>query len=121
MSTTIPGALKKNGTLHLRNCAAFYSVRPHTLRVWQRADAPLLDPDAMVIWKENRNRARLQKIGSKNTRHKDKRVEIVRLYVAERLGLRAISRYFGGRPSTAGVRAILLAASVYKGEDAMTE
>jgi hypothetical protein len=114
-------AFKKNGTLHLRNCATFYGVRPHTLRVWYRSGAPVLKPDDMVAWKAERNRARLKKIGEKNNRYGSKQAEIIRLYVQERLGLRAISAYFGRRPSTAGVRNILDAAGVYRHGEAMTQ
>lgn len=122
MMVVLPAAaFKKNGSLHLRNCAAFYCVQPHTLRVWHRSGAPIYEPDTMVAWKEERNRSRLRKIGASNNRHATKHAEIVRLYVKERLGLRAISRYFSGRPSTAGVRNILIESGVYRQGEAMTE
>jgi hypothetical protein len=114
-------AFKKNGTLHLRNCAAFYMVQPHTLRVWQQSGAPIFEPDAMPSWTRERNRVRLLKIGARNNRHGGKQAEIVRLYVEQRLGLRAISRYFSGRPTTAGVRNILIESNVYRHDEAMTE
>src|SRR5439155_1157777 len=63
--------------------------------------------------------ARMKKIASAHLRHADKEGEIVRLYTIERMGLRAIARYFSGRPSIAGVRNILVRDGVYRSEDAL--
>lgn len=48
----------------------------------------------------------------------DKQAEIVRLYVAEKLGSKAISRYFNGRPSRMVIKKILINHGVYRGEEA---
>jgi len=73
----------------------------------------------MVQWLRDRDNTRLKKIASAHLRHTDKEGEIVRLYTTERMGLRAIARYFSGRPSTAGVRKILVREGVYGSEDAL--
>ncbi|HMG04951.1 MAG TPA: hypothetical protein VK581_05785 [Chthoniobacterales bacterium] len=122
VALTLPApAFKKDGTLHLRNCAAFYGVQPQTLRTWYRGGAPIYEPLKMSDWKQERNRRRLEKIGAKNNRYGSKRMEIERLYVQERLGLRAISRYFSGRPSIGGVRSILVGAGVYRYGERLTD
>jgi len=112
---------KKNGSLHFRKCAQFYGVQPGTIRVWSRCGAPLLHPERMTVWRNERDRGRWAKIGRKNNHYADKTPEILRLYVSEKLGLRAIARYFSGRPSTAGIRKILIAAGVYRGNRAFDE
>jgi hypothetical protein len=71
----------------------------------------------MVQWLQDRDDARLKKIAAANLRHTDKEQEIVRLYRRERMGLRAIARYFNGRPSIAGVHKILVRAGVYRSAD----
>lgn len=48
----------------------------------------------------------------------DKQAEIVRLYVAEKLGAKAISRYFNGRPSRMVIKKILIKHGVYRGAEA---
>ena len=116
-----PTVFKKNGTLHLKRCAQFYGVRPGTIRVWSRCGAPLLEPDRMGLWRNERNRVRFQKIGRKNNRHADKQDEIVRLYLHEKLGLRAIARYFSGRPTITGIRNILIGRGVYRGSEVIDE
>ena len=73
----------------------------------------------MPQWLRDRDDARLKKIASAHLRHADKEGEIVRLYTIERMGLRAIARYFSGRPSIAGVRNILVRDGVYRSEDAL--
>jgi hypothetical protein len=75
----------------------------------------------MILWRNERNRVRFEKIGNKNNRHADKEEEIVRLYVCEKLGLRAITRYFSGHPTTTGVRNILIARGVYRSNEVLDE
>jgi hypothetical protein len=116
-----PSNFKKNGTLHFRKCAQFYGVQPGTIRVWSRCGAPLLHPERMTAWRNERDRGRWEKIGRKNNHYADKTPQILRLYVSEKLGLRAIARYFSGRPSTAGIRKILIAAGVYGGNRSFDE
>jgi hypothetical protein len=89
--------------------------------VWSRCGAPLLHPERMTAWRTERDRGRWEKIGRKNNHYADKTPEILRLYVSEKLGLRAIARYFSGRPSTAGIRKILIAAGVYGGNRSFDE
>lgn len=48
----------------------------------------------------------------------DKQTEIVRLYVTQKLGTKAISRYFNGRPSRMVIKKILIKHGVYRGEEA---
>ena len=62
---------------------------------------------------------RLKKISVANSRYVNKEEEIVRLYKNEHMGLRAISRYFSGRPTIVGIRTILIRRGVYRGEDAV--
>ena len=112
--------LKKNGTIHWTKCALHYSVsRAATAREWYRCGAPVLEPGKMPQWLRDRDDTRLKKISAAHFRYVDKEQEIVRLYTGERMGLRAISRYFNGRPSIAGVRKILIRHSAYRPEDAL--
>ena len=48
----------------------------------------------------------------------DKQAEIVRLHVTDKLGAKAISRYFSGRPSRSVIKKILIRHGVYRGEEA---
>ena len=48
----------------------------------------------------------------------EKEAEIVRLYTDEKLGAKAISRYFNGRPCRSTIIKILLKHGVYRGEEA---
>jgi hypothetical protein len=73
----------------------------------------------MVQWLRERDDARLKKIAAAHSRCIDKEPEIIRLYTTQRMGLRAIARYFSGRPSIAGVREILVKHGVYRSEDVM--
>jgi hypothetical protein len=112
--------LKKNGTIHWKKCAFHYGASSAaTAREWYRCGAPILSPENMPQWLRTRDDARLKKISVANCRYVDKEEEIVRLYRLEHLGLRAISRYFSGRPTTPGIRAILIRRGVYRGEDAV--
>ncbi len=112
--------LKKNGTIHWQKCALHYSAsRAATAREWYRCGAPILQPSKMSQWLQDRDDARLKKIAAANLRHIDKQQEIVRLYTRERMGLRAIARYFNGRPSIAGVHKILVRAGVYRSADTL--
>ena len=112
--------LKKNGTIHWQKCALHYGAsRAATAREWYRCGAPILQPTEMIQWLRDRDDARLKKIASAHLRHADKEKEIVRLYTIERMGLRAIARYFSGRPSIAGVRKILVRQGVYCPEDVL--
>lgn len=52
------------------------------------------------------------------TPNPEKQAEIVRLHVAEKLGAKAISRYFNGRPCRSTIIKILLKHDVYRGEEA---
>ncbi|MBV9128001.1 MAG: hypothetical protein JO117_07950 [Verrucomicrobia bacterium] len=109
--------LKKNGAVHWRKCAEFYGVKQgKTAKEWDRCGAPLFDPVEMKLWLENRQREWLRKISDKSGHYADKEDEIVRLYKSERMGLRAISHYFSGRPTMPGVRLILIRRGVYRGE-----
>jgi hypothetical protein len=47
-----------------------------------------------------------------------KRLEILRLYTAEKLGAKAISSYFNGRPCRTTIKYLLIDAGVYRGEAA---
>ena len=110
--------LKKNGTIHWVKCARFYGVaRAQTAKEWYRLGAPILDEAQMRIWLTNMRAERLRKIADKNRHYPDKEAEMVRLYVEERMGLRAISRYFSGRPSTPVIREILIRRDVYRGAE----
>jgi hypothetical protein len=112
--------LKKNGTIHWQKCALHYGAsRAATAREWYRCGAPILQPSEMVQWLRDRDDARLKKIAAANLRHTDKEQEIVRLYTRERMGLRAIARYFNGRPSISGVLKILVRAGVYRSADTL--
>jgi len=112
--------LKKNGTVHWQKCAIHYGAsRAATAREWYRCGAPILQPSRMAEWLQERDDARLKKIGAANLKHADKQAEIVRLYTCERMGLRAIARYFNGRPSISGVHKILLRAGVFRSVDAL--
>jgi len=112
--------LKKNGIIHWQKCALHYGAsRAATAREWYRCGAPILQPSEMTQWLRDRDDARLKKIASAHLRHADKEGEIVRLYTTQRMGLRAIARYFSGRPSVAGVRKILVREGVYRSEDAL--
>jgi hypothetical protein len=46
-----------------------------------------------------------------------RRAEIIRLYTAEKLGLKAIRRYIGGNVTCDNVRTILIGAGVYQGNE----
>jgi hypothetical protein len=112
--------LKKNGTVHWQKCALHYGAsRAATAREWYRCGAPILQPSTMAQWLQERDDARLKKIAAANLKHADKQQEIVRLYTRERMGLRAIARYFNGRPSISGVQKILVRAGVYRSIDAI--
>lgn len=112
--------LKKNGTIHWTKCALHYGVsRAATPREWYRCGAPILEPGKMPQWLRDRDDTRLKKISAAHLRYTDKEREIVRLYTTERMGLRAIARYFGGRPSIAGVRKILVRQRIYCSEDVL--
>jgi len=112
--------LKKNGTIHWQRCALHYGAsRAATAREWYRCGAPILYPSKMAQWLQDRDDARLKKIAAANLKHTDKQQEIVRLYTRERMGLRAIARYFNGRPSIAGVHKILVRAGVYRSADTL--
>ena len=52
------------------------------------------------------------------TPSKKKEAEIVRLYTNEKLGAKAISSYFNGRPCRSTIIKILLKHGVYRGEEA---
>jgi len=120
-TSSLPSTLfKKNGSVHWRNCAEFYGVRRPTLRAWSKSGAPIFDPIAMDVWRRDRNSERLRKIGAANNRYRGKEEEILRLYQTKKMGLRAIARYFSFRPTTAGVRNILIAHGVYRADQAMT-
>jgi hypothetical protein len=113
-----PDLLKKNGTIHWAKCAKFYGVsRAHTAKTWFRLGAPILDSEQMKVWLTNMRAERLRKIADKNRHYPDKEQEITRLYVVERMGLRAISRYFSGRPSTPVIRSMLIRFGVYRGPE----
>ena len=112
--------LKKNGTIHWKKCAFHYgAASAATAREWYRCGAPILSPQKMPQWLRTRDDARLKKISVANFRYVEKEEEIVRLYRLEHMGLRAISRYFSGRPTGPGIRAILIRRGVYRGEDAV--
>lgn len=85
-----------------------------TVRDWSRRGAPILEPNKMPPWLQERDSEARRKVGAANARHGDKEEEIVRLYVQSRMGLRTLSKYFNGRPSIAGVRRILLRHNVYR-------
>lgn len=115
---TQPDLLKKNGAIHWAKCAKFYGVaRAHTAKTWFSLGAPILDPVQMQIWLANMRSERLRKIADKSRHYPDKEDEIVRLYTRERLGLRAISTYFSGRPSTPVIRELLIRRGVYRGAE----
>ena len=48
----------------------------------------------------------------------EKQAEIIRLYVAEKMGAKAIASYFNGRPGRSVIRRILIQHGVYRGEAA---
>ena len=75
----------------------------------------------MVQWLRDRDDNRLAKIAAANRRYVDKEKEIVRMYTDERMGLRAISRYFNRRPSIPGVRKILIQWAVYRSEERLDQ
>src|SRR5206468_1123217 len=112
--------LKKNGTIHWQKCALHYGAsRAATAREWYRCGAPISQPSKMPQWLQDRDDARLKRIAAANLKHADKEQEIVRLYTRERMGLRAIARYFNSRPSISGVHKILVRAGVYRSADAL--
>src|SRR5438445_6001079 len=114
--------LKKNGTIHWQKCALHYGAsRAATAREWYRCGAPILQPSKMTQWLQDRDDARLNKIAVANLRHVDKEQEVIRMYTRDRMGLRAISRYFNHRPSIAGVRTILIRNGVYRSEQILDE
>ena len=71
----------------------------------------------MREWLQDREDERLSKISEKNTLYRPKEPEIVRLHVEEKMGIKAISKHFSGRPSSPGVRAILIRNGVYLGHE----
>ena len=82
--------LKKNGTIHWQKCALHYGTsRAATAREWYRCGAPILQPSEMVQWLRDRDDTRLKKIAAAHLQYVDKEGEVVRLYTAERMGLRA--------------------------------
>jgi hypothetical protein len=112
--------LKKNGTIHWKKCASHYGASSAaTARAWYRCGAPILNPQKMPQWLRTRDDARLKKISAANCRYLDKEERIVHLYRREHMGLRAISRFFSGRPTIQGIRAILIRRGIYRGEDAV--
>ena len=116
-NTTLP-LYKKNGALHWRKCAEFYGAKQgSTAREWYRVGAPVKEPEKMRIWLQAREDERLRKIAEGNMLYLPKEPEIIRLHVEEKLGTRAISTYFSGRPSSPGVRLILIRNGVYRGNE----
>ena len=109
---------KKNGAIHWRKCAEYYGAKTgRTAREWYRCGAPIDDPEKMRTWLQAREDERLKKIAARNRRYLPNEPDIIRLYVEEKLGTRAISKYFSGRPTSPGVREILIRNGVYHGEE----
>ena len=109
---------KKNGAIHWQRCAEFYGAKHGvTARAWYKAGAPIENAEQMRAWLQAREDERLKKIADGNIRYQPKEAEIVRLHVEERMGLRAISKHFSGRPTTPSVRNILIRNGVYHGNE----
>ena len=116
-NTTLPFH-KKNGAIHWRKCAEFYGAKQgKTAREWYRSGAPIEEPKKMRDWLQAREDERLRKIAEGNMRYLPKEPEIIRLHVEEKMGTRAISKHFSGRPSSPGVREILIRNGVYHGNE----
>src|SRR5205823_287618 len=104
--------------IHWRKCAEFYGAKQGaTAREWYHSCAPITDPEAMRVWLQAREDERLKKIAEGNMRYLPQEPEIVRLHVNEKMGTRAISKHFSGRPSSDGVRKILIRNGVYRGPE----